>query len=75
MIIASTDYDWRQAEERTLRECDECSNKQVQLDSKFASLKLIQNLLVIHLKLMKSTVTLAYIIYVFSIASQFVFNL
>ena len=39
MIIASTDYDWRQAEERTLLECDECSNKQVQLDSKFASLR------------------------------------
>ena len=36
VIIASTDYDWRQAEERTLLECDECSNKQVQLDSKFA---------------------------------------
>ena len=35
VVVASTDYDWRQAEERTLRQCDECTSNQVQLDCKF----------------------------------------
>ena len=38
MVVASTDYDWRQAEERTVIECEECNSNQVQLDCKCTSL-------------------------------------
>ena len=35
IVVASTDYDWEQAEEKTVIECLECNNKQVRLDCKY----------------------------------------
>ena len=32
IVLASTDYDWEQAEERVVVECPECNNYQVKLD-------------------------------------------
>ena len=34
MVLASTDYDWKQAEEKTVLECLECNNKQIKVDCK-----------------------------------------
>ena len=34
IVLASTDYDWEQAEEKVVVECPECKNYQVKLDGK-----------------------------------------
>ena len=39
-MLASTDYDWKQAEEKTLKECLECNNKQIKVDCKYTLRKL-----------------------------------
>ncbi|XP_063412729.1 protein DDB_G0287365-like [Mytilus trossulus] len=33
VVIASTDYDWRQAEDKTLIECPSCNDKQIRVSS------------------------------------------
>ena len=35
IVLTSTDYNWEQAEEKTVVECFECNNKQVRIDCKY----------------------------------------